>query len=101
MQIKKDDTVAIISGKDRGKTVKVLRVFPKEELLLAEGVNLKKKHVRPRESGKKGQIVEIPAPFPRSNAMLICPACKKAARFGKIRENAKTLRVCKRCKATS
>lgn len=101
MQIRKNDTVHILSGKDRGKSGKVLRVFPAESLILIEGLNLRKKHVRPREQGKKGQIVQIPARLPWSTVMLVCPSCGKPSRFASGTENGKKVRVCKKCKATS
>jgi large subunit ribosomal protein L24 len=101
MQIRKNDNVKILSGKDRGKTGKVLRVFPAEAKILVEGINLRKKHVRPREQGKKGQIVEIPALMQRSAVMLVCPSCGKPARFGSASEGGKKVRICKKCKATS
>lgn len=97
MKIKKGDTVLIISGKYRGKTGKVLRAFPKERKILVEGVNLVKKHQRPRRTGEKGQIIQIPKPIDVSNAKLICPKCKKATRVGyKIIEKIK-YRICKKC----
>ena|SRR3989344_4958115 len=97
MKIKKGDTVSIISGKDRGKTAKVLHVYGKESRLLAEGVNLKKKHTRPKEQGKKGQIVQIPAPFPSSIAMLLCSVCKRPVRVSYKYEAGQKVRICKRC----
>lgn len=97
MKIKKDDTVLIISGKDRGKQGKVLGVFPSERKLAVEGLNLKKKHVRPKKQGEKGQIVEVPAPVSISNVKLVCPKCGKPARVGyKIIEK-KKYRICKKC----
>jgi len=97
MKIKKDDTVLIISGKDRGKKGKVLRVFPKEKRILVEGVNIIKKNQKPRKTGEKGQIVQLPKPIDISNAKLICPKCQKATRIGyKIFENKKYL-FCKKC----
>ena len=97
MKLKKGDTVLIISGKDRGKRAKVLKAFPKGRKLLVEGVNLRKKHIRPRREGEKGQIVEIPAPIDISNAKLICPKCSKTTRVGyKISEKRK-YRICKKC----
>lgn len=97
MKIRRQDTVLIISGKDRGKKAKVLKVFPDERKIAVEGVNIRKKHVRPRKSGEKGQIAEIAAPIHISNAKLICPKCGKAVRVGyKIIEKNK-LRVCKKC----
>lgn len=97
MKIKKNDNVLIIKGKDRNKTGKVLRVFPKENRALVEGCNLKKKHIRARREGEKGQIVEVPGPLPISNLKLICPRCKKPTRVGfKIDAESKR-RHCKRC----
>ena len=97
MKIKKGDTVLIISGKDRGKKGKVLKVFPKERKILVEGVNLVKKHQKPRREGEKGQIIQLPKPIDVSNAKLICPKCAKATRVGyKITEKQK-FRVCKKC----
>jgi large subunit ribosomal protein L24 len=97
MKIKKGDTVLIISGKDRGRKGKVLKAFPKELKILVEGINLKKKHVRPKREGEKGQIVQIPAPIQISNVKVICPKCGKATRLGyKITENKKS-RICKKC----
>ncbi len=98
MKIKKGDTVLIISGKDKGKKGKVLEAFPKERKVMVEGVNLRKKHQRPKKSGEKGQIVELPGPISVSNTKLICPKCGKAARTGyKIFKNNK-VRICKKCK---
>lgn len=98
MKIKNGDTVLIISGKDRGKKGKVINVFPKENRIVVEGANLRKKHTKPRRQGEKGQIVEIAAPLNISNVKLICPKCKKATRVGyKVVEKNK-FRICKKCK---
>ncbi len=98
MKIKKGDTVLIIIGKDRGKTGKVLRVFPKEGKFLVEGVNLMKKHQRPKKAGSKGQIVQLPKPINSSNVKLICPKCEKPARVGyKLTEKGKKYKICKKC----
>lgn len=97
MKIHKNDVVLIISGKDRGKKGKVLKVFPKEMRVLVEGANLRKKHQRPRKSGEKGQIIELPTPLPLSNLKLICPRCGRPTRVGyKITER-KKYRFCKKC----
>ena len=97
MKIKKDDQVLIISGKDRGKKGKVLQVFPKEGRILVEGVNIRKKHQKPRKAGEKGQIILLSAPTSISNLKLICPKCEKATRVGyKITEEKKS-RICKKC----
>jgi large subunit ribosomal protein L24 len=97
MKIKKGDTVLVICGKYRGKTGKVLKVLPKEGKILVEGVNIVKKHQRPKREGEKGQIVELPAPIDISNVKLICPNCKKATRVGYKISKGKKSRVCKKC----
>ena len=97
MKIKKGDTVLVISGKYRGKKGKVLRVFPKENRVLVEGINLVKKHQKPKRTGEKGQIVESPSPIDVSNVKLICPKCKKATRVGYKFEGEKKYRICKKC----
>lgn len=97
MKIRKGDQVLIMSGKDRGKKGKVLQGFPKERLILVEGMNLVKKHQRSTSSGKKGQIISLAQPFPASKAKLICSKCGKAVRVGyKIIEK-KKYRICKKC----
>lgn len=97
MKIKKEDQVVIISGKYRGKKGKVIRTLPQESRVVVEGVNLVKKNVRPKRSGEKGQIVEMPSPLHISNVKLICPNCNKAAKVGfKITESKKQ-RFCKKC----
>ena len=97
MKIKKGDLVLIISGKDRGRKGKVLKAFPKELKILVEGINLKKKHVRPKREGEKGQIVQIPAPVQISNLKVICPKCGKATRVGYQIIDKKKYRICKKC----
>jgi large subunit ribosomal protein L24 len=99
MKIKKGDTVLVISGKWKGKIGKVLRAFPRELKVLVEGVNIVKKHQKPKRAGEKGQIVEIPKPIPVSKVKLICPSCKKATRVGYKIEDNKKFRVCKKCGA--
>ncbi len=97
MKIKKNDTVLIMSGKYRGKRGKVLVSFPKENKILVEGINIRKKHQKPKKEGQKGQIVEKPAPIYVSCVKLICPKCGSAARVGyKINEK-KKYRICKKC----
>ena len=97
MKIKKNDQVLIISGKDRGKKGKVLDVFPKEEKVVVEGGNIRKKHVKPKRSGEKGQVVETPAPIAVSNVKLICPKCGKLTRVGYKLVEDKKYRICKKC----
>jgi large subunit ribosomal protein L24 len=97
MKIKKGDTVLIISGKDRGRKGKVLEAFPKESRILVEGINLRKKHQRPRRMGEKGQIIELPGSISVSNAKLICPKCGKATKVGYKIVDKRKFRICKKC----
>lgn len=97
MKIKKGDQVVVISGKYRGKKGKVVRAFPKEDKVMVEGVNIVKKHVRPRKSGEKGQIAETFAPLHVSNVKLICPKCRKSTRIGYRIDGDKKYRICKKC----
>ena len=97
MKIKKDDTVLIITGKDKGKKGKVLESFPRQNKVVIEGVNIVKKHRRAKKEGEKGQVVEILRPLNVSNLKLICPKCSQATRVGyKINEKEKN-RICKKC----
>lgn len=98
MKIKKGDTVLIISGKDKGRTGKVIKALPKENKVIVEGLNLVKKHLRPKRSGEKGQIVSIPQPLYVSKVKLICPKCKKPTRVGYEISNDQKFRKCKKCK---
>lgn len=105
MNIKKGDKVNILAGKDKGKTGKVLQVFPAKERVSVEGLNLSIKHMRPRRQGEPGQRIEFPAPLHASNLMLVCPKCGQAARVGqKIVQiegkRDKKYRECKKCKQT-
>ena len=98
MKIKKGDTVLIISGKDRGKKGKVLEVLSREGKNLVEGVNLMKKHQKPKKTGEKGQIIQLPKPIDVSNVKLICLKCGKPTRIGyKLAEAKKKYRICKKC----
>jgi len=98
MKLKKGDSVLIITGKDKGRTGKIMKAIPKELKILVEGINLKKKHVRPKKEGEKGQVVEIPAALDVSNVKMICPKCGKATRVGYSIEKENKKRICKRCK---
>lgn len=108
MKIKKDDKVKIIKGKDKGKSGKVLQVFPSRNRVSIEGLNLLIKHMRPRKQGEKGQRIEFPSALDLSNVLLVCPKCNKTTRVGyknmevKVGEKKKTkkIRICKKCKQT-
>ena len=97
MKIKKDDTVVVIKGKDRGKSGKVLQILSSENRIVIEGVNKLYKHLKQRKGKEKGERVEFNAPISSSNVMVFCSKCKKPVRVGiKIQEKKKT-RVCKKC----
>lgn len=100
MKIKKGDNVQIMAGKDRGKQGKVLSVNIKESRILVEGLNLLKKHRRPKKQGEKGEVVSIPAYFASSKAMLVCVSCGKPTRVGSRKEGEIKVRYCKKCQAT-
>ncbi len=97
MKIKTGDTVLIIAGKDKGRKGKVLRALPQKGRILVEGINIHKKHAKPRRGGQKGQIMEIPASIAVSSAKIVCAKCGKAARVGYKLEGPKKYRVCKEC----
>lgn len=99
MKVKKGDTVLIISGKDKGRTAKILRSLPKERMILVEGMNLKSKHVKPKKQGEKGQVVKVSLPVDVSNTKFLCPKCGKASRLGYKMEGDKKFRICKKCKS--
>lgn len=100
MKIKKGDNILVVSGKDKGKTGKVLKSFPKMSKILVEGINLRKKTIRARREGEKGQIVSQPFAFNVSNAKIVCPRCGKATRVGYKIENKEKFRMCKKCQST-
>lgn len=99
MKIHKGDTVKIISGKDGGKTGKVMKVYPQANAVLLEGLNLFKKHRKPKREGEKGEMVSVPRPLSASKVMLVCSSCGKAARVGHRSESDSPTKVryCKKC----
>ena len=82
MKIRKNDMVMIISGNDRGKTGKVLKVFPKKYRLIVEGINLRKKHTKPNQKNPQGGILEKEAPINASNVMILDPKTNEPTRIG-------------------
>jgi large subunit ribosomal protein L24 len=96
MKIKRDDNVVIIAGKDKGKTGKVVKAFPKTSQIVISGVNVKKRHTKARQGGKKGEIIEKSAPIHVSNVMLIDSKTGKQTRTGRKEVNGKTVRITKK-----
>ena len=97
MKLKKGDQVKMLKGKDRGKTGTIARVLASEDRIIAEGINLFKKRVRPKKQGQKGETVLLPRPFAAANAMLVCKNCKEASRVGYRFEGDEKVRYCKNC----
>ena len=82
MHVKSGDEVLVIAGKDKGRRGKIKRAIPAESRVVVEGLNIVKRHMKPRGPGKPGGIIEMEAPLHVSNVMLICPTCGRASRTG-------------------
>jgi len=93
MNIKKGDTVKILSGNDKGKTVEVIQTIPKKEKIIVKGVNIRKKHVKPRKQGEEGGIISIESAIPSSKVNVVCSKCWKATRIGFTMEKDEKVRV--------
>jgi large subunit ribosomal protein L24 len=93
MKIKKGDNVIIITGKDKGKKGKIVRVIVSENKVIIEGANMMKKHQRPRKSGEKGTMTNIAMPLHASNVMMLDPKTGKATRIGKKKVGDKWVRI--------
>lgn len=97
LKLRKGDKVMVIAGKDRGKSGKILRSFPRENRVLVEGVNIVKRHTRPTQKNPQGGIVERESPIHISNVMLVCPRCNQPTRVGRKITPEGKFRVCKKC----
>ncbi len=97
LNIRKDDTVLVIAGNDKGKKGKVLRIISKDNKAIVEGVNIVKKHKKARKQGDQSGIISIEAPINISNLKLICPKCNEASRMSHTKYEGKGVRVCKKC----
>lgn len=97
MKLRKNDTVKVISGKDRSKTGKITHVFSEKDKIVVEGVNIHKKHTRPKKQGQKGQTVQMPMPVHVSNVMIVCKTCAKTTRIAIKKTEKEKIRVCKKC----
>jgi large subunit ribosomal protein L24 len=98
MKIRKNDTVLVIAGKDRGKKGKVRKALPKKDKVIVEGVNMIKRHSRAKGQARQAGIIELEAPLDISNVMLICNKCNKPARVGfRFLSDGRKARVCRSC----
>ena len=99
MNIRKDDKVVVISGKDKGKEGKVIVANPKAGKVIVEGVNVASKHQKPRKQGEEGGIIKVETPIYACKVMVVCPKCGKPTRVAHKMDGDKKVRVCKKCGA--
>ena len=98
MKIRKNDTVLVIAGKDRGKKGKVRFAYPKDERLIVEGINFIKKHAKATGRTRQAGIIEREAPIHVSDVMLLCNKCNHAARIGfSFLQDGRKVRICRSC----
>lgn len=98
MKIRKNDTVLVIAGKDRGKKGKVRQALPKKEMVVVEGVNMVKRHSRARGVARQAGIIELEAPLHVSKVMLVCGKCNKPTRVGyRFLADGRKARICRVC----
>jgi large subunit ribosomal protein L24 len=97
LNVKKDDTVVVISGKDKGKKGKILAAFPAKNRVAVQGANMVIRHKKPRKQGQPGGRIEHEGTIDASNVMLVCPKCAQATRVGYSVVGEKKVRVCKKC----
>lgn len=100
MTVKKGDTVLVITGKDKSKSGKVLEVYPEDNRVLVDNVNIVTKHKKARTQNEKSEIIKKTAPIEASNVMVVCPVCGKATRVAHKEIDGKKVRVCKKCSAS-
>ncbi|MDO5329410.1 MAG: 50S ribosomal protein L24 [Coriobacteriia bacterium] len=100
LKIRKDDTVVVMSGKNKGSEGKILRAYPNENKVIVENVNKVKKHMRPTQDNPNGGINEKEAPISASSVMLVCPNCNEPTRVGYELSKTGKKRICKKCKKT-
>jgi large subunit ribosomal protein L24 len=98
MKIRKNDTVLVIAGKDRGKKGKVRKALPKNDKVIVEGANMIKRHSRAKGQARQAGIIELEAPLDISNVILICNKCNKPARVGfRFLTDGRKARICRSC----
>jgi large subunit ribosomal protein L24 len=98
IKVRKNDTVMVIAGRDRGKTGKILRILPARGRVIVERLNIVKRHTKPRGAASPGGIVEREAPLDISNVMVLCDRCNAPVRIGsKLAADGSRARICRRC----
>lgn len=99
MKLKKGDNIKVVRGKDKGKTGKIDKVFPKKGKVLIANINLFKRHLKARSQGQPSEIVTLNKPLNEESVVLVCPKCHKETRVGyKLIKDKKT-RICKKCES--
>lgn len=99
MKLRKGDTVKVLSGNDKGKTGEVMEIIPKTNKVIVKGVNVRKKHIKPRKQGEEGGIVSVECAIHSAKVNVVCPKCGKATKVGYVIEKGEKVRVCKKCGA--
>lgn len=97
MKLKKNDTIVVTIGKDKGRTGKIEKVFPKLGEVLVAGINVVKKHTKRRDEKNPGGIIDITKPINSSKVALMCPSCNKPTRVGYLVTKTEKIRVCRKC----
>lgn len=100
MKLRKGDKVIITAGKDKGKSGKIEKIFPKNNRVLLPGLNVYKKHLKKRDEQHPGGIVDFSRPLPVSNVSLLCPKCNQPTRVGFLIKNSQKKRMCRKCDST-
>ena len=102
MHIKKGDTVIVLSGKEKGKKGKVLRILPGKNRAIVEAINFVTRHERPSQMNPQGGTLQIEAPMQASNLMVVCTKCDRPTRMSRrILDDGSKIRICKKCSETS
>ena len=99
MRIRKGDTVKVLSGNDKNKTGEVLEIIPKTNKIVVKGINIIKKHTKPRKQGEEGGILSMEGAIHVAKVNVVCPKCGKPTRIGYSEEKGEKVRVCKKCGA--
>lgn len=102
MKIRRGDKVEVVNGRDRGHRGEVIRVLPKEDRIIVQGANIRKKHQRQVQAGRRQMnpgIIQFEATMHISNVMLVCPKCDRPVRVGYLLEEGERRRVCRQCEA--
>ena len=99
MKLRKGDTVKVLSGNDKGKAGEIMEVIPKTNKIIVKGVNVRKKHIKPRKQGEEGGIIPTECAIHSAKVNIVCPKCGKATKIGYVEEKGEKVRVCKKCGA--